>query len=68
MALLQTDFFERSVAAQTPQKYQGARDLLFLNNFFFGRMQIGLLSSELAGVKEARCAGGGLPLTESYSL
>ena len=48
-----------SVATKTPQKIAGPRELLFLNNFVFGQMQIGSLSSELASAEVYRSAGGG---------
>ena len=58
MELLQIDIFERFVAANTPKKYQTPLNLLFLDGFFFGFMQIRSLSSEISFPQEHRCAGG----------
>ena len=50
-----------SVATKTPPKIAGPRELLFLNNFFFGQMQIGSRSSEISDVVEPLCGGEGPP-------
>ena len=68
MELLQIDIFERFVAANIKKKYQGALKLLFLDGKKFGLMQIRSLSSELEESKEPRCAGGGVPLSEFFSV